>query len=81
LLTPKMMSKYRRHAIAVCAVVGAFMTPADPLSMLLLAGPLYFLYELGLFILVVFPIERVLGDRSMRDSQDRSATTDEDAGE
>jgi len=81
LLNPKMMSKYRRHAIAVCAVVGAFMTPADPLSMLLLAGPLYFLYELGLFILVVFPIERVLGDRSMRDSQDRSATTDEDAGE
>ena len=81
LLNPKLMSKYRKHAIAVSAVVGAFMTPADPLSMLLLAGPLYFLYELGLFILVIFPIERVLGDRSMRDSQDRSATTDEDAGE
>ena len=81
LLNPKLMTKYRKHAIAVSVVIGAFMTPADPLSMLLLAGPLYFLYELGLFILVIFPIERVLGDRSMRDSQDRGATTDEDAGE
>lgn len=81
ILNPKLMSKYRKHAIAVCAIVGAFMTPADPLSMVLLAGPLYFLYELGLFILQIFPIERVLGGQSMRESQDESAVTDEDAGE
>lgn len=81
ILNPKLMTKYRRHAIAVSAVIGAFMTPADPLSMLLLAGPLYLLYELGLFILRIFPIERVLGNNAMRQSQDADATTNEDAGE
>ncbi len=81
ILNPRLMSKYRRHAIAVSAIVGAFMTPADPLSMLLLAGPLYLLYELGLFILRVLPIEKVLGKDSMRAAQDPDAATDEDAGE
>lgn len=81
ILNPTMMTKYRRHAIAICAVIGAFMTPADPLSMVLLAGPLYFLYELGLFILRVLPIEKVLRNEHMNDSQDNTATTDEDASE
>lgn len=81
ILNPKLMTKYRKHAIAVSAVLGAFMTPADPLSMLLLAGPLYLLYELGLFILRVLPIERVLRDTTTRGSQDPEAITDEDAGE
>ncbi len=81
ILNPQLMTRYRKHAIAVCAVLGAFLTPADPLSMLLLAGPLYFLYELGLFILRILPIERVLKDARLRDHQDSSAITDEDAGE
>jgi len=81
ILNPKLMAKYRKHAIAVSAVLGAFMTPADPLSMLLLAGPLYLLYELGLFILRVLPLERVLRNTSTRDSQDRDAITDENSGE
>lgn len=79
LLNPQIMTKYRRHAIGVSAIVGAVMTPADPLSMLLLAGPLYFLYELGLFILKIFPVERVLRNTQMSDHQDTNATTDEDA--
>lgn len=81
LLNPKLMKRYRKHAIAVSAVLGAFMTPADPLSMMLLAGPLYLLYELGLFILAVFPIERVLRNTTMRDAQASAAVTDEDASE
>lgn len=81
LLSPKTMTKYRRHAIAVSAILGAVMTPADPLSMMLLAIPLYLLYELGLFILKVFPIERVLRNTRIEDHQDPAATTDEDAGE
>jgi len=81
LLNPKIMTKYRRHAIAVSAILGAVMTPADPLSMLLLAGPLYALYELGLFILKVLPIERVLRNTDLRDSQHTDAVTDEDAGD
>lgn len=80
ILNPKLMTKYRKHAIAVSAILGAFLTPADPLSMLLLAGPLYLLYELGLFILRVLPIEKVLRNTNLRNSQDTTAVTDEDAG-
>lgn len=49
------LARYRRYALGVCAIAGAILTPADPLSMLLLAGPLYVLFELGMFLLIVFP--------------------------
>ncbi len=57
-----MLIKYRRHAVLVAAVVSALLTPADPLSMLLLAGPLFILYELGGVLLVLLPASRVAGD-------------------
>ncbi len=76
ILDPRAMGKYRRYAIAICAILGAFLTPADPLSMVLLAGPLYGLYELGLMILRVFPISRVIGD--LREQQDLDAITPDD---
>jgi sec-independent protein translocase protein TatC len=63
ILDPKAMTKYRKHAIGACTVVGAILTPADPVSMMLLAIPLYGLYELGLFILRVLPAEKVIGKR------------------
>ena len=47
-------TKHRRPAIAVCFVAGALLTPADPLSMLMLAVPLYGLYELGVLLLYIF---------------------------
>jgi sec-independent protein translocase protein TatC len=55
------LAKYRRHVALVCAVLGAVLTPADPISMLLLAVPLYLLFELGMFLLVVLPASRVAG--------------------
>jgi len=73
LLDPKAMGKWRKHAIGVCAVLGALLTPADPVSMILLAVPLYLLYELGLFILRVLPIERIA--RSGTLEQDPEAIT------
>jgi sec-independent protein translocase protein TatC len=81
IINPKTMRKFRKHALAVSTILGAVLTPADPLSMVLLAGPLYLLYELGLLILQVLPIERVVGKDPMRASQDASAVTNEDAGE
>ena len=51
----KTLAKYRRYAVAISAVAGAILTPADPLSMMLLAIPLYVLFELGMLLLVVFP--------------------------
>lgn len=63
IINPRMMGKYRKHAIAACVVIGAVLTPADPVSMMLMAGPLYFLYELGLFILRVLPAEKIIGKK------------------
>jgi len=53
------LRKYRRHALFFTAVAAAVLTPADPLSMFLLWGPLYGLYEVGLLLLKVLPPERV----------------------
>lgn len=53
------VGKYRRHIALGCAVLGALLTPADPVSMALLAGPLYLLFELGMVLLGLLPAERV----------------------
>lgn len=54
------LTKYRRHAIFVCTIAAAVLTPtADPLTMLLLAGPLYMLYELGVLMLRFLPASRI----------------------
>lgn len=50
LITANSMREYRRHAIMVNAVIAAFITPADPFSMIMLAIPLVLLYEVSIFI-------------------------------
>lgn len=50
-LDPAWLAKYRRHCALACAVAGAFLTPADPLSMVILAVPLYLLFEFGLLLM------------------------------
>jgi sec-independent protein translocase protein TatC len=48
LLTPAIMTRYRRHAIVVIAVLAAVLTPTpDPFTMFMVAVPMYILYELG----------------------------------
>jgi len=56
------LAKYRKHAILACAIAGALLTPGDPLSMILMTIPLYLLYELGGYLLKVFPASRVAGE-------------------
>jgi len=54
------MAKKRRYAIFIAAAGAAILAPSpDPFSMIVLAIPLYMLYELGLFLLQVLPAERV----------------------
>jgi sec-independent protein translocase protein TatC len=50
LLTPTFMRTYRRHAIIVILVIGAIVTPPDPLSQVLISMPLFLLYEISIFI-------------------------------
>lgn len=60
LLNTSFLRKYRRHAILVCAIVAAVVTPTiDLVSMLGLMIPLYLLYELGIVLLVVAPAQAV----------------------
>ncbi len=49
IVEPKTLTKFRRHALVACVVAAAFITPdASPTTLFALAGPLYFLFELGI---------------------------------
>jgi sec-independent protein translocase protein TatC len=48
IVTPQFLSKYRRHAIVLIVIIGAFLTPGDLVwTTIALAIPLYALYELS----------------------------------
>ena len=51
MITPQFMRSYRKHAVVVIMIIGAVITPSpDPLSMSMVAIPLYVLYEISIFI-------------------------------
>ncbi|HLR32818.1 MAG TPA: twin-arginine translocase subunit TatC, partial [Fodinibius sp.] len=50
LLSPEFLRSYRRHAIILCFIVSAFLTPPDPVSQILIAIPLVLLYQLSIWI-------------------------------
>ena len=70
LLTPKFMRTYRRHAIIVILIIGAIVTPPDPLSQVLISLPLFLLYEISIFISAYVV-------RQKRKEEERQAKTDE----
>ena len=47
-LTPLFLRTYRKHAIILCLVLAAFLTPPDPISQVLIAIPLVILYEIAI---------------------------------
>lgn len=53
ILTPRLMRLYWRHSIVVIFVLAAVLTPADPISQLLLAVPLLLLYGLSFAVVGV----------------------------
>jgi sec-independent protein translocase protein TatC len=50
LITPKFLKKYRKHAIVIILILSAIITPPDIFSQILVALPLFLLYELGIGI-------------------------------
>lgn len=57
LVTARQLWRFNRFALILCAVVGGIITPSpDVLSQLLMAGPLYGLFNLS--IVIVWMIER-----------------------
>jgi len=51
LISPAFMRTYRRHAVVVILILSAVITPtSDATTLLLVAIPLYILYELSIFV-------------------------------
>jgi sec-independent protein translocase protein TatC len=51
---------HRRYALFICGIVSAVITPStDIISMLVMLGPLYGLYELGIVLLTMAPAAKV----------------------
>lgn len=50
IITPALLKKYRRHFLIVAMVLGALITPPDPVSMVLVGIPIFTLYELSIWI-------------------------------
>jgi sec-independent protein translocase protein TatC len=54
IVTPEFLRRYRRHALVLCVVAGALLSPGDLVwTTLLLAAPLYLLYELSVILTVI----------------------------
>jgi len=49
-----MLAKKRRYAILAIFIISAVITPPDVVSMILVALPLWGIYELGILIAKVF---------------------------
>ncbi len=51
IVTTKQLAATRRYAIVIITIIAALITPTgDPYNLLLLAGPMYLLYELGILL-------------------------------
>ena len=51
ILTPKILREYRKHTIVVILIVAGVITPSpDVFSQVVVALPLYALYEISLFL-------------------------------
>ena len=57
LVKARFLMKYQRHAIVVCLILAAVITPTgDPINMGILAGPMLLCYEVG--VVAAWLIER-----------------------
>jgi len=50
LVHPDTLVKYRRYAIVGAFVIGAVLTPADPISQIFMSVPLVIFYEIGIIL-------------------------------
>lgn len=59
LVSYETFAKYRRLIFVMAFVVGALLTPPDPITQVMLALPTYFLFEAGLFVARVVKKRRI----------------------
>ncbi len=58
----QMLKAYRKYFLVLAFVVGALLTPPDPLSQIMMAVPLLILYEVSVLVTRLFGKKRVEGD-------------------
>ena len=68
IVEPESLTGHRKMVIFGCAISGAILTPADPISMVLLAAPLYLLFEFGIILMKLVPARKVAGERGTGES-------------
>ena len=49
-ITPSLMRRFRKHSIVVILILAALLTPPDPISQILIALPLFALYQISIYI-------------------------------
>ena len=51
IITKEFLKKYRKHALVILLILAALITPSgDAVTMLFVAIPLYFLYEVSILV-------------------------------
>lgn len=70
IITSRFLSKGRRYAIVTILFVGMVLTPPDIFSQLMLAVPLYLLYEISIFVV------RFTGRREKREDDSQATPVD-----
>ena len=53
ILNPSFLKKYRRYGIVIVFILAAVVTPPDPMSQLMMAVPLIFLYEISIWVSII----------------------------
>jgi sec-independent protein translocase protein TatC len=78
-VTPQFLSRYRRHALVLCVVGSALITPGtDITSLVALTAPLYLLYELSI-VLSRLVLRRRLRKRAAEEAADAATAAAEAA--
>ncbi|WP_243547148.1 twin-arginine translocase subunit TatC [Pseudodesulfovibrio tunisiensis] len=82
IVSSKGLRKKRKYAILVSFIVSAILTPPDPFTQTLMAGPLIILYELGVWVAYFFgkKEDRKL-KKKIKEEPEQESESDEDSGE
>ena len=65
ILTPQMMRKNRRYALLGIFVTSAIITPPDVFTQLMMSGPLIILYEISIYVAVIFGRKREIAEEDV----------------
>lgn len=68
-VTPNLMRRFRKHSIVVILVLAALLTPPDPISQILIALPLFALYQISIYI-SAFVLRRQRKELGFEDDED-----------